>query len=334
MATVKKSRGRWTARVRRKSGYSLQKTFDTKKEAIAWGATQDLALEQGRLSAGETHCFSDVATLYLSHISPNKALTTHYKNQVVLRKLCQEPWTKRPLHDLTFEVVNEWRQRRSAEVTDNTIRTDIALIRSVARSAAQFDIHLDLNIFQLLHKPASTPRVPDRLTEDDMKMLEMAAFAVRKRNTYIGHLIRLAVETGMRRGELLNIDWKDVHIDRGFIIIPAAKTKNRRQRDIPLTPKARAVLEERRSRFGNQERVFMETGNAVRKAFERLREAAGFPDLHFHDFRHECVSRLYDVGLTTPEVMAVSGHRCVDMVELYSHASTTNLVAKLQGGLS
>ena len=60
----------------------------------------------------------------------------------MLRKLCKESWTKRPLYDLTFEMVNEWQQRKGVEVTDNTIRTDIAF--SVKKFCVSFHSLFDL----------------------------------------------------------------------------------------------------------------------------------------------------------------------------------------------
>jgi len=331
MASVSKCRGRWTCRVRYQNGNSVQRTFDSKKEAIAWGAQKDFEISQGKSITGETHCFADVCFLYLKRITPYKAASTVRWEHTVINKLCRLRWAKVPLNMLDADEVFAWRDKRGQQIADNTIRREVSLIRSIARSAEAFGIHLDVSIFNTINKPAPVARIPDRITEDDMARLEMAADVNYVRNKYIKHLMRLAVETGMRRGELLDIEWKDVDLARGFIKIPAHKTKTRNDRDIPLTPKAREVIEEMAEQRTDEQLVFNVTGNAVRISFSRLRERAGYPNLHFHDFRHEAVSRFFDMGLTTPEVMAISGHRSIEMVEKYSHASTLNLVNKLQG---
>ena len=330
MASVTKCRGRWTTRVST-SNSVLKKTFNTKKEAIAWGAIKDLELEQGKQSSGETSTFAELGWIYQRRYSVLKAESTAKTETTIINKLSRQKWAKVPLHSLTADDLWEWREQRSKECSPNTLRREIAIMRSVIRKAADLGVHVDEALFLQIPKPKEVAREPKRITEADMQQLEMAAQANHKRNPYMKPLIRLAVETGMRRGELLNIAWSDVDLAKGFIRIPAVKAKTNKDRNIPLTPKAKRIVADLAVDNDNQELVFDVTGNAVRCAFQHLRERAGMPHLHFHDFRHEAVSRFYDMGLTTPEVMAISGHRSVDMVERYSHASTTNLVAKLQG---
>ena len=330
MASVAKCRGRWTTRVST-SNSVLKKTFNTKKEAIAWGAIKDLELEQGKQSSGETSTFAELGWIYQRRYSVLKAESTAKTETTIINKLSRQKWAKVPLHSLTADDLWEWREQRSKECSPNTLRREIAIMRSVIRKAPDLGVHVDAAIFLQIPKPREVAREPERISETDMLQLEMAAQVNEKRNPYMKPLIRLAVETGMRRGELLNIAWSDVDLAKGFIRIPAVKAKTNKDRNIPLTPKAKRIVADLAVDNDNLELVFDVTGNAVRCAFQRLRERAGMPHLHFHDFRHEAVSRFYDMGLTTPEVMAISGHRSVNMVERYSHASTTNLVAKLQG---
>lgn len=332
MASITKTRGRWTCRVTTPDSV-LKKTFDTKKEAIAWGANKDLELAKGVKSAGETSTFADLGWVYIRRYSVLKAETTCETETTTINKLSRQKWAKVPLHSLTADDLWEWRDSRSKECSPNTLRREIATIRSVIRKAPDLGVHVDEAIFLQIPKPKEVAREVERISDSDMQQLEMAAQANHKRNPYMKQLIRLAVETGMRRGELLDIEWSDVDLARGFIKIPAAKAKTNRGRNIPLTPKAKRILADLAVQNDNQERVFELSGNAVRMSFQRLRERAGMPHLHFHDFRHEAISRFYDMGLTTPEVMAISGHRSVEMVERYSHASTDNLVAKLQGAV-
>jgi integrase len=71
------------------------------------------------------------------------------------------------------------------------------------------------------------------------------------------------------------------------------------------------------------------SGNAVRLAFERLRARAKMPDLHFHDLRHEAISRLFERGLNVAEVAAISGHRELRMLQRYTHLRAVDLVVRL-----
>jgi integrase len=141
---------------------------------------------------------------------------------------------------------------------------------------------------------------------------------------YLHPFLTLAIETGMRRGELLSIRWQDV--DQSAHTVRILKTKNGHPRTIPLTPKALKVLSSLERR---QERVFPVTANAVRLAWERLRRRAGLKDLRLHDLRHEAVSRFFEYGLTVPEVALISGHRDPRMLSRYTHLRPENVAEKL-----
>ena len=289
MASVTKCNARWTCRVSNANSV-LKKTFNTKKEAIAWGAIKDLELEQGKQSSGETSTFAELGWIYQRRYSVLKAESTAKTETSIINKLSRQKWAKVPLHSLTADDLWEWREQRSKECSPNTLRREIAIMRSVIRKAPDLGIHVDEAIFLQIPKPKEVAREPERITEADMQQLEMAAQVNEKRNPYMKPLIRLAVETGMRRGELLNIAWSDVDLAKGFIRIPAVKAKTNKDRNIPLTPKAKRIVADLAVNNDNQELVFDLTGNAVRMSFQRLRERAGMPHLHFHDFRHEAVS--------------------------------------------
>ena len=78
---------------------------------------------------------------------------------------------------------------------------------------------------------------------------------------------------------------------------------------------------------------YLPQGNAVRMAFGRIKKLAGLEHIRIHDLRHESISRLWEMGLTQPEIMSISGHQDLETLERYSHASTNNLVAKLGGDM-
>ena len=114
MASVAKCRGRWTTRVST-SNSVLKKTFNTKKEAIAWGAIKDLELEQGKQSSGETSTFADLSWIYTRRFSVLRAESTCRTESATLSKLSRQKWAKVPLHSLTADVLWEWREQRSKE---------------------------------------------------------------------------------------------------------------------------------------------------------------------------------------------------------------------------
>ena len=80
--------------------------------------------------------------------------------------------------------------------------------------------------------------------------------------------------------------------------------------------------------------MFPITGNAFRLSWERVKKKAEIDDLHFHDLRHEAISRLFEMGLTTPEVALISGHRDMRMLFRYTHPLRTQISEKLEKGSS
>ena len=138
----------------------------------------------------------------------------------------------------------------------------------------------------------------------------------------------------MRRGELLNVRWRDVNLNASTLSIPV--TKNGHSRCIPLTPKAVSILIERDTIDSRpSDFVFPVSANAFRLAWERCkhRVAKTYPaieTLRFHDLRHEAVSRFFEMGLSVPEVALISGHRDLRMLFRYTHLKAEDVVAKLQ----
>ena len=146
------------------------------------------------------------------------------------------------------------------------------------------------------------------------------------RNKLIEPIIRVALASGMRRGEILAIKKTDIDF-RGKVLL-ITETKNGFSRHIPLTKNALEILKAA-IRSTPQDRLFPVTPNAFRLAWEHVRARAGLDDLHFHDLRHEAISRFFEIGLTTPEVASISGHRDARMLFRYAHAERQSVLRKL-----
>ena len=161
-----------------------------------------------------------------------------------------------------------------------------------------------------------------RLTPDELDRLWAATESARA--WYLRPIIEMALETAMRRGELLALKWSE--IDLSGRLLRVAVSKNGHARTIPLTPKAGEVLGSLR-RQG--ELAFPISAFAVRQAWDRLTNRAGLLDFRFHDLRHEAVSRLFEAGLNVPEVALISGHRTPAMLFRYTHPRPELIAEKL-----
>lgn len=162
-----------------------------------------------------------------------------------------------------------------------------------------------------------------RLTREAEDRLMAAAVACR--NPYMLPAIQLALQTGMRRSELLRCDWRWVDLPGRVITVP--RSKSGKPRRIVLASATVDLLRKLDPRAEGA--VLPLSENALRLAFERVRRRAGLPDLRFHDLRHEAISRLFEKGLTVPEVQSQSGHATLSQLMRYSHANEERIRALL-----
>jgi len=129
------------------------------------------------------------------------------------------------------------------------------------------------------------------------------------RNPWVRPMVQVALETAMRRGELLALEWKNVDLQRKVATL--SDTKNGDRREIPLSPGAVKLLQELpRSIHG---RVFPTSAAAVKKAFERAVARAGLEDFVFHDLRRAGATRLAKI-LPVMDLARTTGHRQLNVL--------------------
>ncbi|MES2337098.1 MAG: site-specific integrase [Pseudomonadota bacterium] len=158
------------------------------------------------------------------------------------------------------------------------------------------------------------------------ELARLIASLAATRNALVRPAILIAIETAMRRGELLALTWSAIDLDKRTAHIP--DTKNGDARTIPLTDAALNIFKALPQR---DPRVFPMTPMALKLAWNRVRVRAGVPDLRFHDLRHEAISRFAEMGLTTVELAVISGHRDLRMLNRYTHLEPSHLARKLAG---
>ena len=128
-------------------------------------------------------------------------------------------------------------------------------------------------------------------------------------------MVSFAIETAMRRGEMVNLRWSHVHLRQEYLELPGPITKNRKPRIVPLTTRALRILA---TQPHSGEFVFDTNANTVKLAFKRARECVGSEDLRVHDLRHEGTSRLFEMtDLRANEIGHVTGHTDPRMLERY-----------------
>jgi integrase len=326
MATIRKLRGKWQAQVRRRGMAPRAKSFLSKSDAERWA--RDLEAQLDRAGAlpdtrvAERTTLADVLTRYRDEITPKKRSSVSESARIA--GILRRPICHRTLTILSAADLSSYRDERLLEVAPATVVRELNLLSHAIDTARRdWGIHLVQNPCKLVRRPSPPRGRTRRLTGDEEQLLLTAAAAGRV--AYMRPLIILAIETGMRRGELLGLEWK--HVDLESRVAHLAMTKNGEPRDVPLSTCAVETL--RALQRGEEGKVFAVAPNAVRLAWERLVARAGLSDLHFHDLRHEAVSRLFERGLNVVEVSSISGHKELRMLQRYTHLKAADLARRL-----
>ncbi|MBF9235004.1 tyrosine-type recombinase/integrase [Microvirga alba] len=325
MATIRKRGDKWQVQVRRNGSPSLSRSFFHKADAQAWARQVELEADRSDLGPNaavlNNLTVGDLIRRYLNEVVPRKRSA---KNETaVLKAFLRRDLADVPLSKITSAQFASYRDERLTVVKGATVRREFVILRHCFEVAKrEWSIPLRANPLKAIKLPSDSRPRDRRLMVNDGEELLKALSTPSAR--YLRPILMLAIETGMRRGELLSIRWEDVDLAARTIRI--MKTKNGHPRTIPLTPKAVEILS---SMEWTDERVFPVTANAVRLAWERLRKRAGLEDIRLHDLRHEAVSRCFEYGLTVPEVALISGHRDPRMLSRYTHLRPEKVAKRL-----
>ena len=325
MASIRKRKDKYQVQVRI-NGHNTSKTFTSLTNAKAWARRMETKAEVSDLPKKQYQPgnFNEVFQRYLKEVTPLKKNTS--VEPIIIRLLMRSKWAKKSLSQLTTRDLCSYRDQRLQEIKATSLHRRFCVIKHAAKIAEEeWGWDAKSSAIKTIRLKTEPPSAVRRISQDDINLLLGSAAA--SRNHLMQPLITLALETGMRRGELLSFRWTDVDFDH--LQISLQKTKSGYPRLIPITNTAEFVLLKLFSTTEDREGVvFGMSANAVRLAFGRIRQRCGLTVVRFHDLRHEAISRLFEKGLTMPEVASISGHRSLSQLMRYSHADTLALVDK------
>ena len=239
-----------------------------------------------------------------------------------ISRLLRDPITKVKLANLTSAELATFRDRRMLDGI-RAAQIDLVLIRhclNVARR--EWGVNLPSNPVNEIKIPNGVKHRSRRLNEGEYDRLKKASSL--SINYYLWPIVEFALETAMRKGEILSLKWENINLEE--CIADLEETKNGDRRLVPLSPKAIDILVSISSSEGI---VFETSDGAIQHAWRRLVRRAGIKDLRFHDLRHEAVSRLFEKGLNIFEVSTVSGHKDPRILFKYTHPRIQAILAKL-----
>ncbi|MBI4057069.1 MAG: tyrosine-type recombinase/integrase [Elusimicrobia bacterium] len=200
-------------------------------------------------------------------------------------------------------------QRQSEEVKTSTVNREHACLKAILYKAIQWGYYKPVDGVNPARKVRMLPEPQYRtrfLTDDEIKRLLNCC------SERLRVIVSIALNTGMRLGELVGLTWENVDLERGIITL--TKTKNNKRREIPINGVARQVLE---GLPRDQEKILDFTN--FQNEFPDTLKKAGIKDFHFHDLRHTFASHLVAKGVDLYTIQALLGHSSYEVTQRYAH---------------
>lgn len=328
MASIRQRAGKWQARITRKGYPQEVKSFSSRADAARWAREVELAMDRGSFHGvgdADRIPLRELMSRYLLQVTPTKRGA---KDEAIrLRALQRTRLASFTLETLTVSEIAAFRDQRLTTVRAGAVIRDLSLLSSVINHARREWGATAENPCALIRKPRAPKGRSRLLTHEEQARLLHALAPTGRRNPLMQPLVMLALETAMRRGELLALQWRHVDLNQRVALLEI--TKNGESRAVPLSSKAAEVLASLRTRQVGDARVFPIQAASVHAAFRRACVRAGVSDLRFHDLRHCAATRMADKLTNVLELSAVTGHRTIQMLKRYYHPSASALAAKL-----
>jgi integrase len=347
MATIQKRTSQdgittYTATIRLK-GYPIQNaTFKRLTDAKRWIQDTESAIREGRhfkTVEAKKHTLADLVDRYIKDVLPTKP------KQIPAQKPQLERWKAEigylALSDVTPAVIVECRDKLANETTyRGTQRNPATVVRYMAALSHAFTIAV--NEWQWID---DTPmRKVKRPTEargrvrflDEFERARLLTACQESSNKTLYLCVVLALGSGMRQGELMSLQWQNVNLKDGYLILH--ETKNGERRRVPLSGLALSLLKDHaKVRRLDTPLLFPSSTKPqqpveLKKAWLTALERAGINDFKWHDLRHCTASYLAMNGASLAEIAEVLGHKTLAMVKRYAHLSdghVSNVVASM-----
>lgn len=320
----------YRARIELKGYKRLSATFASKTKAKLWKQQTEAAMREGRYFKtieSRKHTLGDLVDRYIRDVLPTKAKS--YKKQKAQLQWWKDQLGHRLLSDLTPALIGEHRDSLASQNTyRGTKRSPATVVRYLAALSHALSTALkewgwleDSPMRKVTKPKEPRGRVRYLSLEERHALLEACK---NSNSAFLYPVVILALSTGMRQMEILNLKWSDVDLDKGVIILH--ETKNDERRCVPLAGHALQTIKKLAAArknispflFPSNKRLKNKPYN-IRFAWERAIEMAGIEDFRFHDLRHDFASQLLASGASLAQLSEVMGHKTLQMIKRYAH---------------
>lgn len=259
---------------------------------------------------------------------------------------------------VAFDIERFKTKRRKAGILPATVNRDLDRIRKVYSCAVEWGFLSEHPLRRVKRIKVDNERVRYLSADEETRLREVLAERENERKASrarhnawhdargtVGHpqwpadgftdhimpMVLLALNTGLRRGEVFGLDWRSVNLPAKLLTVEAGNAKSGKTRHLPLNDEALDVLKRWKEQHGGAGRVFPSASGArfdnINKAWNGIVDAAQLSDFHFHDLRHDFASKLVMAGVDLNTVRELLGHADIKMTLRYAHLAPGKLAA-------
>lgn len=305
--------GNWNAQVRLKGKSPQSKTFSTKAEAESWAKQIE--------AVATDHKHHTIYTLGMTYCESMLKGKGSYDHALKIVEHLGRHFTQ-PIHDITPQMINDFKIMRLTKVKPSTCRTQLAFMSRFYRFAKR-GLLIDI------HNPVSdiTLPKPDRSSDKVIQASELERL-LSKLSPTMQLIVELAYETAMRRSEILKLTTDCLHLKDRIADVIDGKNGTR---SVPLTHRAVEILQLAQMMAAVARHpsalLFTVTPHAVSQAVRLARAKAGLDSsVRLHQLRHTRITNVAKKGFNNAQIMIVSGHRDTRSVARYSHLSVRDVL--------
>jgi integrase len=298
----------------------------TRDDALAALGARRKAIASGKVERAPERTLGQLAAEYLAYkkAKPSLREDTRYLTAQFLPAFGADL----PVRRLTGPMIAQWERRRAAQVSPYTINNELAVLKHMLRLAKKWGYLDTVPDIEMPKEPKGRDRY---LSEDEIVRLLTACD--RSGSPRLGALVRVAINTGMRRGELVGLEWERVNLSTSTITL--YDTKSGDPRSVPINRAVYDALVALEPDAGHRSGWVFRTRRGVqwrhvKTSFVTALRRAGIVGVRFHDLRHTAASHMVMRGRSLKEVQEVLGHKNFTMTLRYSHLSAAHKLAAVE----
>jgi len=276
-----------------------------RKQAIKEG-------KQPEIKRIANHTFNVLVAEYIKWAGRQRC----FKSKIHLINQLSRAFGSFPLRRFNTMLIEQYQTERLQRNKPATVNRLLATISHMFTKAVEWDM-VEEETLKRVRKVKQLPENNKRLRylskEECQRLISVC-------DPHLKPIVLTALNTGMRKGEILNLKWENVDLRHGFILLDI--TKNGERREIPINETLRATLQTLTRRL-DVPHVFYDpsgrTYNDVKRSFKTALRRAGIKDFHFHDLRHTFASQLVMAGIDLTTIKELLGHKTLTMTLRYAH---------------